>query len=133
MSVTIRIQSNIRNYEAVVEDTVEFLDELATHKQSYFVIDENVWRLYSETLLQSFPIENIFIIPISEELKILDSVQQIYDKLVVLTAKRNLTLISIGGGILQDITGFAASTIYRGIKWIFVPTTLLAQADSCIG
>jgi len=42
-------------------------------------------------------------------------------------------MISIGGGIVQDITGFAASTIYRGINWIFVPTTLLAQSDSCIG
>lgn len=42
-------------------------------------------------------------------------------------------MVSIGGGILQDISGFAASTIYRGINWIYIPTTLLAQADSCIG
>jgi len=63
----------------------------------------------------------------------LDSVQELYSKLVKLPAKRNLTLVSIGGGILQDITGFTASSLYRGIHWIFVPTTLLAQADSCIG
>jgi 3-dehydroquinate synthase len=42
-------------------------------------------------------------------------------------------MISIGGGIIQDITGFVASTLYRGINWIYVPTTLLAQGDSCIG
>ena len=45
----------------------------------------------------------------------------------------NDVLITFGGGILQDICGFIASTLYRGIKWIFFPTTLLAQADSCIG
>jgi len=63
----------------------------------------------------------------------LESVSLLYDRLVDLPAKRNLTLISIGGGILQDITGFVASTLYRGINWIYVPTTLLAQADSCVG
>ena len=46
---------------------------------------------------------------------------------------RNDVLLTIGGGILQDISGFVASTLYRGIKWVFFPTTLLAQADSCIG
>ena len=63
----------------------------------------------------------------------MESVSLLYDRLVDLPAKRNLTLISIGGGILQDITGFVASTLYRGINWIYVPTTLLAQADSCVG
>lgn len=71
--------------------------------------------------------------PISEDRKNLDTVQELYDQLVERSAKRNLTLISFGGGILQDITGFVASTIYRGINWIYIPTTLLAQADSCIG
>ena len=47
--------------------------------------------------------------------------------------RKNMNLISIGGGITQDITGFVASSLYRGINWIFVPTTLLAQVDSCIG
>ena len=42
-------------------------------------------------------------------------------------------MVTFGGGVLQDISGFIASTIYRGVKWIFFPTTLLAQADSCIG
>lgn len=56
-----------------------------------------------------------------------------YKFLAKFDAKRNITLISIGGGITQDLTGFVASTLYRGIKWIFIPTTFLAQADSCIG
>lgn len=48
-------------------------------------------------------------------------------------AKRNAHLISIGGGIIQDITGFVANVLYRGIFWTFIPTTLLASCDSCIG
>jgi 3-dehydroquinate synthase len=47
--------------------------------------------------------------------------------------KRGVDLVAIGGGIIQDITGFIASILYRGMDWVFYPTTLLAQADSCIG
>ena len=83
--------------------------------------------------LTKFRNTETIVLPISEERKNLDTVQELYDQLITRPAKRNLTLISFGGGILQDITGFAASTIYRGVNWIFVPTTLLAQADSCIG
>ena len=70
---------------------------------------------------------------IEEKIKNLQSVKKLYDYLVKSEAKRNLTVISIGGGVTQDITGFLASTLYRGVKWIYIPTTLLAQADSCIG
>jgi 3-dehydroquinate synthase len=70
---------------------------------------------------------------VSEERKNLDSVMEIYDHLMQRSAKKNMTLISIGGGIVQDVTGFVASTLYRGLNWVFLPTTLLAQSDSCIG
>ena len=50
-----------------------------------------------------------------------------------LAAKRNIHLVSVGGGITQDITGIVANLLYRGIRWTFVPTTLLASCDSCIG
>lgn len=133
MPVTLSIHSNIRDYEALVEETPNFIDELSAYPQACFVIDKNVWDIYAKTLLKSFPLESTIILPISEDRKNLDTVQEVYDQLVERSAKRNLTLISIGGGILQDITGFVASTIYRGINWIYVPTTLLAQADSCIG
>ena len=48
-------------------------------------------------------------------------------------SKRNTHLVSVGGGITQDITGFVANALYRGIKWTFYPSTLLAACDSCIG
>jgi 3-dehydroquinate synthase len=127
------IHSNIRDYEAVFEETDTFIDSLSTHSQACFVVDDSVWKIYSNTLLQKIPPEQVIVIPIHENKKNLDTVQYLYDRLVEYPAKRNLTMISIGGGILQDVSGFAASTIYRGVNWIYIPTTLLAQADSCIG
>lgn len=63
----------------------------------------------------------------------MDMVLELYSLVLEKSIKRNFTLISIGGGITQDVTGFVASTLFRGIKWIYIPTTLLAQSDSCIG
>jgi 3-dehydroquinate synthase len=133
MPVKFSIHSNISDYEALIEETPDFIDTLAVQSPACFVVDENVWNIYAKTLLKKLPVEQTIIVPVNEDRKNLDTVQELYDQLVELPAKRNLPLISFGGGILQDITGFAASTIYRGIHWIYIPTTLLAQADSCIG
>jgi 3-dehydroquinate synthase len=133
MSVNLSIHSNIRDYAVIFEDNSRFIADLARYPLAYFVIDQNVWKFHSETLLNNLPTEALIVLPISEDRKTLDTVQELYDSLLKRPSKRNLTLISFGGGILQDITGFAASTIYRGINWIYVPTTLLAQTDSCIG
>lgn len=127
------ITSSIRNYTVEFPDTPGFLDTLEGHAERCYAVDHNVWRLYGEGLFKNLDRSNVIVVPVSEELKSLRSVEELYDRLIQRSAKRNLTLISIGGGILQDITGFVASTLYRGINWIFVPTTLLAQADSCIG
>ena len=131
--MSIVVPSRIREYEARIEEGPDFIAGLATHQQACFVVDENVWRLYRNTLLKSIPEQEAIILPISEERKNLETVQSLYDRLVERPEKRSLTIVSIGGGILQDIVGFTASTLYRGIGWIFVPTTLLAQADSCVG
>jgi 3-dehydroquinate synthase len=53
--------------------------------------------------------------------------------MTAMPSKRNTHLVSMGGGIVQDVTGFVATSLYRGIKWTFYPTTLLAACDSCIG
>ena len=127
------VHSNIRDYDVFIQSTPDFLHELAGQAQACFVVDENVWKLYSGSLLKDLPAAEVIVLPINEDRKNLETVQELYDQLLTRSAKRNLTLISMGGGITQDITGFTASTLYRGIRWIYVPTTLLAQADSCIG
>jgi 3-dehydroquinate synthase len=128
-----KIASNIRDYEVHFPETPDFLKSLGKIHPRCYVIDHNVWRLYQDGRLKEIPRDQVIVQPISEEGKSLESVQALYDRLTGLAAKRNMTLISIGGGILQDIAGFVASTLYRGINWVFIPTTLLAQADSCIG
>jgi len=133
MSTHIKIHSKIKDYDVYFEETSQFIDDWAANTTTCFIVDENVWKLYSSTLLGTLPRENVIIVPIHENNKNLDTVQKLYNRLVEYPAKRNLTVVTIGGGILQDISGFAVSTIYRGIDWIFIPTTLLAQADSCIG
>lgn len=129
----ITVKSRLRDYTVTFETSPDFLASLRNDSQVCYAIDSTVWNLYKSGYLQPINPSAAIVVPIDEELKTLSTVQLIYDRLLERSAKKNLTLISIGGGILQDVSGFAASTLYRGINWIFVPTTLLAQADSCIG
>ena len=126
------INSNIRNYEVLFEKDYEFLNDLINIKNSIFIIDKNVYELY-EDKFKNIQNDNLFLFNAIEENKTFDYVKDIYDFLIAKSVKRNLTIISMGGGITQDITGFVASTLYRGVNWIFVPTTFLAITDSCIG
>ncbi len=126
------VSSSIRDYQVAFVETMDFIPEFESAKDRYYVIDKKVWDLYGASF-KPLDTESVLILPISEEVKCLETVKTVYDALMKCSAKRNMTLISVGGGIIQDLTGFVASTLYRGINWIYVPTTLLAQADSCIG
>lgn len=129
----IDVKSALRDYRVHISDSAEFVRDLEAIKDRLYVVDSNVWDLYREQIFAGIDASKVMVLPISEERKNLYTVMEVYDELMSRAAKRSMTLISIGGGIVQDITGFVASTLYRGLKWIYVPTTLLAQADSCIG
>lgn len=126
------IESNIRDYDVIFEGNFDFLKEFSSLENSIMIIDKNVYHLYREHF-EDLNENDLFLFDAIEENKTFDYVKEIYDFLLLKSVKRNLTLISIGGGITQDITGFVASTLYRGVNWIFVPTTFLAITDSCIG
>ena len=128
-----QVPSRIRDYPVHMTGDTGFVSGFERFPHRCYVVDENVWRLYKTSTLAPLDPSRTIIQPINERLKTLESVSLLYDRLADFPTKRNLTLVAIGGGILQDLTGFAASTLYRGISWIYVPTTLLAQADSCIG
>lgn len=128
-----RIHSNIRDYDVHFAETAGFLAGFDRFPHRCYVVDGNVWSHYRDGCLSGLRDENVIVLQVDEDRKNLGTVQELYDQLTERAAKRNLTMITIGGGTLQDVSGFAASTLYRGIQWIFVPTTLLAQADSCIG
>jgi 3-dehydroquinate synthase len=130
--VNITIKSNIRNYDVFFESSFSFIDDLQSEKDPIFVIDQNVYSLYRKEL-EGIPRERLFLFNAIEENKTFDYIKEVYDFLLSKSVKRNSTFISIGGGITQDITGFVASTFFRGLNWVFVPTTFLAMTDSCIG
>jgi 3-dehydroquinate synthase len=128
-----QLTSRIRDYTVTFEETPGFVADIASSPRRVIVVDEGAWRCHQAGALAALDPAEVIVLPVSEEGKTLVSVTWLYDELIARDAKRVTTLVSFGGGITQDITGFVASTLYRGLDWVFAPTTLLAQADSCIG
>lgn len=126
------IHSTFKDYEVSIKNDLNFLQSLISMENTQFVIDKNVYGLYHSDLA-AIPAERLMIIEATEPNKVIDTALDICERMTDIPAKRNAQLISMGGGIIQDITGFVANILYRGIHWIFVPTTLLAACDSCIG
>jgi 3-dehydroquinate synthase len=102
-------------------------------ENAVYIIDKNIYQLYANRLNSVLLSQRIIVIEATEENKSLNKMPDYVDKLVLLNIRRGQPLVAIGGGIIQDITCFLATTLMRGLPWIFYPTTLLAQSDSCIG
>lgn len=113
---------------------------LAPHFKRKFAIivtDENVAKLHLVTLAQSlmaagFTIRDI-IMPAGEKSKSYEYLAKTCDALLGAGVERNDVVIALGGGVIGDLTGFAASILRRGVNFIQIPTTLLAQVDSSVG
>lgn len=99
----------------------------------HFIIDANVAKIYESELDSILSHPNTIRIEATESAKSLQQISPIIELLVRNKIRRSHHLAAIGGGVIQDMTCFIASILLRGIDWHFVPTTLLAQADSCIG
>jgi len=93
------------------------------------ITDTNVFQYYQK----DFPPADVITIGTGEQIKTLDTVQSLYEKFAELDVDRSSFIAGIGGGIVCDITGFAASTYMRGIRFGFVASTLLAQVDASVG
>jgi 3-dehydroquinate synthase len=99
------------------------------------VTNDTVAPLYLHTLLEGLGDKQVHAIslPDGEAYKTLETVEDILDTLVENGANRDTTLVALGGGVVGDITGFAAACYMRGVDFVQVPTTLLAQVDSSVG
>ncbi len=99
------------------------------------VSDENVAPHYLETLLGNFSdrAHSSLVLPPGEDQKSLQSWALILDRLVESGSLRDASLIALGGGVIGDLTGFAAASYMRGVRFVQVPTTLLAQVDASVG
>jgi 3-dehydroquinate synthase len=127
------IRSRLGDYVVDFRDDADWAVELAELENAFFVIDEFVWRLHGEGCLSPLGSRPLHLVSATEETKTLDGIAELCDGMIAQAAKRNAVIVSVGGGVVQDATGFLASVIYRGVGWVYVPSTLLAQADSCIG
>ena len=116
----------------------EKLKELHCREQKVLIVtDENVAPLYlkdlKDKIASSFEKLESVILPSGEENKTLSNVEKIYEAAIAFGLQRKDFMIALGGGVVGDMTGFAAATYLRGIRFIQIPTTLLAQVDSSIG
>lgn len=104
-------------------------------KDCLIVTNETVAPLYLDVMKSNIDDKTIEVITIKdgEHYKTIDTWSKIIDKLTAMRANRDTTIIALGGGVLGDIAGFAAATFMRGLPFIQVPTTLLAQVDSSVG
>lgn len=131
-----------RPYNVIIERgslsrSGELISAVTKSKKAVIVTDDNVDRLYSRTLLDSLEKSGIqadvFVFPHGEQSKDLRVLGEIFDFLCEKRITRSDFLIALGGGVVGDITGFAAASFLRGIDFVQIPTTLLAQVDSSVG
>ena len=139
-----RIKLNLaeRSYEILVGKNLigeagRLIRELGIKGRLMVVTNSTVAGWYREPLAQSLAAAgyqaDVVEIPDGEEYKSLEQANLIYDRLAELQYDRKSVLVALGGGVVGDLTGFVAATYMRGIKFIQIPTTLLAQVDSSIG
>lgn len=112
-----------------IGDVIGMLDELTADRSVFIVTDENLLRCYHDIISRY----RYIVIPQGEQHKNLATVEHIHQQLLEAEADRSSYLVGFGGGIVTDITGFAASTFMRGIGFGFVATSLLAQCDASVG
>jgi len=130
---TLVIQSHKGQYAVFFEEEVLPENTHFPEGESHFLIDSKVARFYESNLKPILEHPNTILIEANENSKSIENIIPIFERLVRDKVRRGHVLIAIGGGIIQDITCFIASVLLRGLLWKFIPTTLLAQADSCIG
>jgi 3-dehydroquinate synthase len=129
----ITINSSIRKYD--VYFSISFIDSLKKTllPDDVLIIDRRVFSHLNENVQNVITTHHHKFIDATENQKSYLELSSIIEELIENRFRKTNRLIAIGGGITQDITAFIASIMYRGVEWLFFPTTLLAQADSCIG
>ncbi len=137
---TINIQFDERSYPIYIGEGLisnyELISQHILGKKVAIITNETVADIYLKTLMETLsPHKELIsiILPDGESYKSKDSLDSIYAQLLENKADREITLIALGGGVIGDITGFAAATYMRGVNFIQIPTTLLSQVDSSVG
>ena len=129
-SYSIYIENNI------LKDTGSYIEKVYSGKKIMIISDDNVFPLYGDTIVKTLEDEyevHSLILPHGEPTKSFQSLPKIYSALLEARFSRSDLIIALGGGVIGDLAGFAAASFLRGIKFIQIPTSLLAQVDSSVG
>ena len=116
-------------------------EEISSHVKAgskiAILVSKTVKRLYADRVVRSLETSGykpiVYLLPSGENNKHLQTVSDMYDQLIEDSVDRSSAIIALGGGIVGDVSGFIASSLYRGIPLIQIPTTLLSQVDSSVG
>ena len=138
---TLHIQLENRSYPIYIGEglltKIKLIEPHLKQKHVAIVTNTTVAPLYLDTLLALFKQHSIkafpIILPDGESYKNQETLNLIYDALLKEKCERSVTLIALGGGVIGDMTGYAAATYLRGVPFIQIPTTLLSQVDSSVG
>ncbi|RRJ83156.1 3-dehydroquinate synthase [Aestuariirhabdus litorea] len=136
---TLKVELGERSYPIHIGQRLleqpKLLTEHIAGRQVMVVTNDTVAPLYLQSLLaclEGYQVSTA-VLPDGEQYKTLDSVSRVYDQLLKDRHNRTTTLIALGGGVIGDMTGFAAASYQRGVHFIQLPTTLLSQVDSSVG
>lgn len=111
-----------------------YFDKINKSEKVFFIVDENVFKLYKQEIIAKTKRKIIWIkIVTGEKNKILNHAYSIIEHLTNNKFQKDDILVGFGGGVTLDITGFIASVLYRGVNYIAIPTTLLSMVDASIG
>lgn len=142
MTKTLRVELGDRSYDIIAGSGLiaragELMKPLLRRPRVIIVTDSNVAPHYAGMLESSLAAQGIasqrVVLPAGEATKSFAGLESLTDALFEHKPDRNTTLVALGGGVIGDITGFAASIVLRGIDFIQIPTTLLSQVDSAVG
>lgn len=136
--LTLNVALGARSYPIYIGSHLLGGDLLARHvegDQVMIVTNETIAPLYLETVQAALADYrcDIVVLPDGEQYKTLEILERVFDALLEKRHGRDTTLVALGGGVVGDMTGFAAACYQRGVPFIQVPTTLLAQVDSSVG
>jgi 3-dehydroquinate synthase len=114
-----------------------WMRELNLSGKVLVVSDENVGRLYGDNIIDILQASNykaeLICVPPGEDAKALSVAMELYTKAITMGLDRQSSIIALGGGVVGDLAGFVAATYLRGVPFIQIPTSLLAQVDSSVG
>lgn len=139
---TLTVELGSRSYPITIGSdllahTLEYLQQSGINPSQVFVVtDDVVEPLYTDALCNQLAQRwetELAVIPAGEESKCLDMAQQIWERMLEGGCDRKTLVLAVGGGVVGDLAGFAASTYMRGVAFYQIPTTLLAQVDSSVG